>query len=97
MFRGRAEQSLKAAPQVGSFANVRLRLRVVSAKEKNSRRGGDEREVFSIAIGDEFEATGKHKVILVCSIVDGRLFPVESNFGHLPHSLDGYPVSLLNR
>ena len=65
MFRGRAEQSLKASPQVGSLADVRLSLRVVSAKEKNSRRGGDEREVFSIAIGDEFEATGKHKVILV--------------------------------
>jgi hypothetical protein len=37
VFRGRAEQSLNATSQVSSFADVRLRLRIISAKEKNCR------------------------------------------------------------
>jgi len=65
VFRGRAEQPLETTQQVGRFADVRLRSRVVAAKKKNSRRGWNHSEGFSITVGNEFEAAGKHRIILV--------------------------------
>jgi hypothetical protein len=62
--RGCPKQPLETAAQVSGLADVRLRLRIVAAKEKHRRRWWDCSERFGVTGRDELLAVAEHPVIL---------------------------------
>jgi hypothetical protein len=54
MFRGRTEQTLQPPAQISSLAYVRFRLRIVPAKQKDSRRSRNRSKYLGIADRNKF-------------------------------------------
>lgn len=60
VFRRRTEQPLQTTTQVRSFADVWLRLRVITTQKKHGRHDRDRCPEFNIASRNELDAVGQH-------------------------------------
>ena len=64
MLYRRTEKSLQSTSQIRRLADVRLGLRIVSAKQKYSRGRRNSREELGVLGRNELEAGGKHGFIV---------------------------------
>ena len=53
-----SEEALKAAPEIGGLADVRIGLRIFPAQKEYGGARGNRSEYFVIPLGREFEALG---------------------------------------
>jgi len=60
----RTKESLQTTSEIRGLADVRLGLRIVSAKQENSRCWWQSREEFGVTGRDELEAIRKHELIV---------------------------------